>query len=1045
MWVVHPVDKRYNPKELEHRIMKFWEENKAYERTKEILRDKPVYFFVDGPPYTSGYIHPGTSWNKVLKDLKLRYLRMRGYNVFDKPGYDTHGLPIEVKVESTLGIKRKAEIYELGVDKFVEKCREFAKKHLEIMTEEFKRIGIWMDWNNPYITFTDDYIESEWWSFKQLWERGLIEKKEYTVTWCPRCETSLANAELEYKDKEDPSIYVKFPVKGKNNEFIVIWTTTPWTLPANLAVAVHPELEYARVKVRKDKSEEIWILAKELVEDVALRAGYEVVEILETFKGSDLEGLEYVHPLLEEVPYHKSGPKGAYRIILGEHVTAERTGCVHTAPGHGEEDFEVGQRYRLPAFCPVDERGVFTDAAGKYSGMLIWEANKHIIEDLKRKGLLLHEEKIVHSYAHCWRCKTPIIYRTTTQWFYRVTKIKDKLVEALMDTEWTPKWAKNPRMLNWLKGIRDWCISRQRFWGTPIPVWECPNGHTVVIGSKKELEQYAGELPQGFNLHKPWVDEVTFKCPICGEEMKRVPDVLDVWFDSAVCSWAEIGYPANNKEFFEKYWPCEWITEAHDQIRGWFYSQLAVSTGIFGKAPYKRVLMHGWALDEEGRPMSKSLGNFISPVEIAEKYGADSFRMYVLSSAAWEDKRFSIKAIQETQRKLSIIWSVYHFATLYMSLDKFDPDKVDPKTLPLRTEDKWILSRLDTLIEKVTESIEKDMFYIGANELLNFGIEDLSHWYIRLIRDRTWIEENTPDKLAAYWTLYTVLLTYSKLLAPFTPYLAEEIYQNLSGKMPSVAVEEWPKKLGYKDERLERAMEIIKEISEAVSALRQKAKIKLRWPLREMAIVVNKEIADLIKPLEEILKDIVNVKSIRYDLPEWGVPRKKLKPIMSAIGRTFRKDSKEVLKIIEEREDEIVSVLETKGSYETPCGPITRDHVEIIEELQEGVEKGEIREGEIYLLTRIDKELLREAYAREIVRRVQETRKRTGYDVSDYIILGLEGDPELMEAARAHSEYISNETRAQEIAFEALNDCDNVTEWTIDEKPLKVYVKRASK
>jgi len=1043
--VVHPVDKRYKPKELEHKIMKFWEETKAYEKTKELLRDKPIYFFVDGPPYTSGYIHPGTSWNKVLKDLKLRYLRMKGYNVFDKPGYDTHGLPIEVKVESTLGIKRKAEIYRLGVDKFVEKCKEFATEHLRIMTSEFKRMGVWMDWENPYITFRDDYIESEWWSFKKLWEKGLIEKREYTVTWCPRCETSLANAELEYKDKEDPSIYVKFAVKGREKEFIVIWTTTPWTLPANLAVAVHPDLEYARVKVRKGSNEEVWILAKDLIEDVASRAGYEIVKIIETFKGRELEGLEYIHPLIDEVPYHKNGPKNAYRIILGEHVTAERTGCVHTAPGHGEEDFEVGLKYGLPAFCPVDERGIFTEHAGKYAGKQIWDANKDIIEDLRKKGLLLHEETIIHSYAHCWRCKTPIIYRATTQWFYKVTKIKDKLIEALMKTEWTPKWAKDPRMLNWLQDIRDWCISRQRFWGTPIPVWECPNGHTVVIGSKKELEKLAGELPEGFNLHKPWVDEITFKCPVCGKTMKRVPDVLDVWFDSAVCSWAELGYPSNNKEFFEKYWPSEWITEAHDQIRGWFYSQLAVSTGIFGIAPYKRVLMHGWALDEEGRPMSKSLGNFISPVEIAEQYGADSFRLYVLSSAAWEDKKFSIKGIQETHRKLSVIWSVYHFATLYMSLDKFNPEEVNPKDLPLRIEDKWILSRLDTLIEKVTESIEKDLFHVGANELLNFGIEELSHWYIRLIRDRTWVEENTPDKIAAYWTLYTVLLTYSKLLAPFAPYIAEEIYQNLSGKLPSVAAEKWPEKLGYKDEKLEKAMEIVKEIAEVVSALRQKAKVKLRWPLKEMAVIVSKETSDLIKPLEDILKDVTNVKKIHYELPEWGRPRKVIKPIMSTIGRTFRKDSKEILKILEERPEEIINALETKGSYDTPYGPITRDHVEIVEVLPEDVKRGKIREGEVYLLTRIDEDLLKEAYAREIIRRVQETRKISGYDVSDYIILGLEGAQELLNAAMVYKDYISNETRAKEVSLGPLESYDNVAEWAIDEKPLKVYVKKVPK
>ncbi len=1040
--MIKPVEKRYKPKELEHKILKFWEETKAYEKTRDLLKESKQYFFVDGPPYTSGYTHPGTAWNKTLKDLKLRFLRMKGYNVFDKPGYDTHGLPIEVKVEKMLGIKVKSEIYKYGVEEFVKKCKKFAEDYLKIMTEEFKRIGVWMDWKNPYITFKDEYIESEWWSFKQLWEKGLIERSEQTITWCPRCETSLANAELEYNPKEDPSIYVKFPLKNRENEFIIIWTTTPWTLPANLAVAVHPELEYDRVKVRKNK-EEIWILAKDLIEDVASKAGYEIVEIIETFKGSELEGLEYVHPLQEEVPFHKDGPKNAYKIILGEHVEAERTGCVHTAPGHGEEDFEVGRKYGLPPFCPVDERGIFTEDAGKYSGKLIWNANKDIIEDLRKKGLLLYEETIVHNYAHCWRCHTPIIYRATTQWFYRVTKIRDELFKTLDETSWTPKWAKNPRMKNWLENIKDWCISRQRFWGTPIPVWECPDGHILVVGSKEELLKHAESVPEGFNLHRPWVDEIKVKCPVCGKEMKRVPDVLDVWFDSAVCSWAELGYPMNNKEYFDKYWPSEWIVEAHDQIRGWFYSQLAVSTGIFQKPPYRRVLMHGWALDEEGRPMSKSLGNFISPVEVADTYGADSFRMYVLSSAPWEDKRFSMNVIKEIHRQLSILWSVYYFATTYMSLDKFDPEKVNPTTLPLRIEDKWILSRLDSLIEKVTQAIERDYFHEGANALLKFAVEDLSHWYVRLIRDRTWVEENTPDKLAAYWTLYTVLVTYAKLLNPFAPFIAEEIYQNLSGKMPSVTAESWPRPLGYKDEKLEKGMNIVKEVVETTSSLRQKAKIKLRWPVKQVAIDIDFEKRSLIEPLTDVIKDAANVKEIIFGVPDWAKPIKTVKPVMSSIGRDFRENTPKIIEIIKENSEEVAKAIEDVGYYETPYGKITKEHVEVLEELPEGVFSEPISVGVVYLNTKIDEELLMEAYAREVIRRVQETRKQAEYNVSDYIVLGLEGDEDLIKASKSLKDYVANETRSTEIVFGKLEEYDLKTEWDVDGKTLIVYVKRA--
>ncbi len=1037
--MVKPVDKQYSHKELEERILKYWKEKKCRELSNQKRKGFPKFYFVDGPPYTSGYVHPGTAWNKTVKDAKLRFMRMRGYDVFDRAGYDTHGLPIEKKVEKLLGIKRKSEIEERGIADFVLKCKEFAEKYIEIMSQEFERLGTWLDYKDPYITFKDDYIEAVWWTFKKMWENGLIELREGIVTWCPVCETSLANAEVEYKDKEDPSIYVKFPVKGKKEEYIIIWTTTPWTLPADLAVSVHPEVEYARAKVRKGEKEEIWILAKGLVEDVASRAGYKVIEILESFPGKELEGLEYVHPLLEEVPYHKKGPKNAYKVILGEHVEVERTGCVHTAPGHGEEDFEVCKRYGIPAFCPINDRGVFTEEGGKYKGIFVFDANEVIIEDLKKKGLLLVEEKVVHRYGHCWRCKTPIIYRATKQWFANVTKIREKMLKALEETEWTPKWAKDPRMKNWLENVRDWCLSRQRYWGTPIPVWTCEKGHFLVIGSLEELKELGAEIPEDLNLHRPWVDAIKLKCPICGKEMRRVSDVLDVWLDSAVASWAEIGFP-KEKEAFEKLWPADWITEAHDQIRGWFYSQLAASVAVFGEAPYRRVLMHGWALDEEGRPMSKSLGNYISPMELIEKYGADSLRLYLLYNALWDDKKFSLDTLEDVHRQVKILWNVYSFCCLYMSLDKFDPERV--KEAKLKLEDKWILSRLDWLISEVTRALEEDRFHEGVRALLNFIVEDVSHWYIRLIRDRVWVEEETPEKEAAYWTLYQVMVNYAKLLNPFAPFLSEEIYQNLCGKFPTVNMEDWPKELGFRDRELEKAMDLAKKVVEVISSLRQGAGIKLRWPLRRAA--VSGEGAEILKKVKEIVLEAANLKELEIGLPEWGTPRKVARPKMQEIGPEFKQNAPKVMEYIKEHGEEIAKEISERGEAETPYGRISEKHVEIEEILPENVRREKVEGIEVYLDLKMDEELMREAYVREVIRRVQETRKRAGLNVSDYIVLGLQGDEKLLEAVKSLEDYFKYETRAKEIRYGKEVE-GHSEDWEIEGMSLKVSLKRARK
>ncbi|MEW6069496.1 MAG: isoleucine--tRNA ligase, partial [Candidatus Thermoplasmatota archaeon] len=763
--MVKQVTSKYDFKALEQKIANYWAENNVYEKVKKEREKGKDYYFIDGPPYTSGLVHLGTAWNKIIKDVVIRYLRMNNLNVRDQPGYDMHGLPIEVQVEKALGIKNKKEIESFGVEKFVSKCKDFALEYMGKMTSQFSSLGVWLDWEKPYITITNDYIESAWWTLKKAYEKGLLFQALRVLTWCPRCETALAEAEIEYWDEKDYSIYVKFKLKGREG-FLLVWTTTPWTLPANLAVAVHPEFNYVEAKF---DNKDILILVEERLDDVMRIGNYEGYEILKRYKGRELEEVAYSHPLAEEVPIHKEMEHG---VILADFVTSENTGLVHIAPGHGEEDFEAGKSYNLEPFSPVLENGVFDKQAGKYSGLNIKDANPIIIEDLKRKNLLLASDWVVHRYGHCWRCSTPIIYRATKQWFLKVTSLKEKMLEELEKVKWYPEWAGLSRFKEWVSGARDWCISRQRYWGIPLPIWFCEKCNNLrIVTSRKELNIQ--------DLHRPSIDKVILECDKCRSKMHRVNDVVDVWLDSAVCSWAQLNYPKTDEEF-NRWWPCEFITEAHDQTRGWFYSQLVASTIAFDQAPYKSVLVHGWALDEKGVAMSKSLGNIIAPEEVIEKYGIDALRFYLLSaSPLWEDLPFSWDSVKNANRMFSILWNVYIFAATYMSLDKFENLELTEIQKYLRDEDKWLLSRLESLKKIADEEFKNYNLHKVCRAIENFVLEDLSRWYVRLVRDRTWVEEKTNDKLAVYKVLYEALVTIAKLLAPIAPFISEEIYLNI--------------------------------------------------------------------------------------------------------------------------------------------------------------------------------------------------------------------------------------------------------------------------
>ncbi|MEM5766299.1 MAG: isoleucine--tRNA ligase [Candidatus Aenigmatarchaeota archaeon] len=928
--------KQASLKEQEEKIMKFWKKNKVYDKVKAQRKNARKFYFLDGPPYATGSIHVGTAMNKVIKDCYLRFFRMFGFNVWGQPGYDTHGVPIENKIEKELGFKSKKDIENFGVAKFIQKCREFATKYISVMGKQFENLGVWMDWNNPYLTLANDYIEGAWFTFKKAFEKGFLYKGNYPVHVCPRCETVVAYNEIEYTKLKDPSIYVKFRIKSKPNEYLVIWTTTPWTLPANSGVMAKPDAEYVRVQVNG----EILILAKQLLEGVMKKFGIKDYKILEIKLGKELENLKYEHPFVDEFKFQQV-LTNAHRVVLSDQFVSleEGTGLVHTAPGHGEEDYKVGLEAGLPAISPVKIDGTFDESCGKYAGMFVKDADKLILQELRAKGLLLHEETIEHDYPICWRCNTPLLQISVPQWFFKVTAIRNKLIEENKKIKWNPSWA-SQRFQNWLESLGDWPISRQRYWGIPLPIWICEKcGNIRVIGSREELPR----MPKDF--HKPYIDEIILKCS-CGGKMKRIPDVLDVWFDSGVASWASLGYP-RNKKLFKKLWPADFILEGSDQFRGWWNSLMITSMMTFDKAPFKSVLMHGLVLDAHGQKMSKSLQNIVSTEEVIEKYGRDLLRFYYLSSEPWNDYYFSWQVMEEISKSFVIVRNSFNFVKTYVSsLGK-------PKGL--KQEDKWILSRLNSLVESCTKHFQDHNAHKVANEVLDFILNDFSRWYIKLIRDRVWPLYDGKDKQAAFFTCLTVTETIAKLLAPICPFLAEQVYQEVvkplkKGKL-SVHMEDWPKvEKRMINKKLEEEMRVAKQIVEACSAARQKASLKLRWPI-PCVVLVSKEmnLENVVKDLKEVLLKMCNTKEIKL--------------------------SKE----------------EPEGEFST----------------------AEFNLGKIFIPSKLDEKLLDEALLRELVRKIQEMRKKFGFVVKDRIDLTLSSDEKTSKFLEKNKKLIAKEVGAK--------------------------------
>ncbi|MFX0180698.1 MAG: isoleucine--tRNA ligase [Candidatus Hodarchaeota archaeon] len=883
------LDKKLNLQKLEERILNFWEKEDIYSLIRKKEEGREVWRFIDGPPYTSGSIHLGTAWNKILKDYLIRYKRMRGFKVTDTPGYDTHGLPIEVQVEKELGIKNKQEIFEYGVDKFIEKCKEFALKNLDIMNNDFRRLGCYFwDWENPYVTLKNSYLEGVWWTLKKAWENNLLYRFYRPLNCCPRCATALAKHEHDYKNIKDTSLFLKIKSADMDDTYFIIWTTTPWTLVANSAIMANPIAEYAKVYIEDLK--EYWILSKASITHlISGELGYKY-KIVEDYIGEELEGKKYVHPLLAEVPYQlelaKQSEKVHSIILSDKYVSAsEGVGLVHSAPGHGPEDFEVGVENNIPIFNPVNIRGIYKKEAGTFEGMYVLDANDDILDLLKKKGTLILTNEIEHEYAHCWRCDSKLVYRATNQWFFKTESLVSELLKKNEEIYWIPDWAGNRWFKSWLTTLKDWCISRQRFWGIPLSVWICDNedcGDITVIGSGKELEEIAGKCPE--DLHRPWIDQVTWKCKKCNKgTKKRIPDILDVWLDSGSVMWAAQEV-YDGESHYDTWVPADFIIEGKDQIRGWFNSLLNSAMVSSGRKNYNACYMHGWVLMERAK-MSKSKGTVINPEDLIEGTvpalqknksfsnikGAETLRFYCIGvTQPGRDFNFNLKEYTDTYKILNTIWNVYVYANEKFNLAEFNPSKAKFDLKRINKLDKWIISRLHSTIKKITEISDEYQLPWITGELRDFIVNDISRWYIMLNREKLDIYSDDPDKLQIMAVLYQVLYNYLLLLAPVNPMMAEEIFltmfkPNLKSKgleeAKSLHLQDWPQ-FNEKliDLELEKQMHFTRDLIENVRALKDENRIRLRWPNKKLIIEPKEDMPEIEFP--EIIKQIGNVKEL---------------------------------------------------------------------------------------------------------------------------------------------------------------------------------------
>ncbi|APE94570.1 isoleucine--tRNA ligase [Halodesulfurarchaeum formicicum] len=1022
------VPDQYDPQAVEQRVFEYWEDVDAYEATKDYRADGEDFFFVDGPPYTSGAAHMGTTWNKTLKDAHIRFRRMQGYDVTDRPGYDMHGLPIETKVEEKLGFENKQDIQDFGEQRFIEECKAFAEEQLEGLQSDFQSFGVWMDWENPYKTVNPEYMESAWWAFEQAHERGLVEQGQRSINQCPRCETAIANNEVEYEEVADPSIYVKFPLSDRDGS-LVIWTTTPWTIPANTFIAVSPDLTYAEVAATKDGDSEILYVEESLVESVLEAGRYTDYEIRATYEGEELVGWEYDHPLREEVP---AAPdfEGAGQVYTADYVEAEDTGLVHSAPGHGEVDFERGQELGLAVFCPVGEDGVFTAQAGTYAGEYVKDADEQIIADLDRRGHLLARETEHHSYGHCWRCDTPIIQIVTDQWYITITDVKEDLLANIEETEWHPDWARDSRFRDFVAEAPDWNVSRQRYWGIPIPIWTPADwdgdmDDVLVIGTREELARRVDQAvdPDSVDLHKGTVDDLTITED--GRTYTRVPDVFDVWLDSSVASWGTLSYPSET-EAFEDLWPADLIMEAHDQTRGWFWSQLGMGTAAMDQVPYEEVLMHGHALMPDGRAMSKSKNITVEPGEVMDEYGADPMRMFLLSvTPQGEDMRFSWEATETMQRDLNILWNAFRFPLPYMEMDGIDPMDLSPAEESLERIDRWLLSRLQAVEETADAAWADFEQHRALDAILDFVVEDVSRYYIQVVRERMWETEDTASKRAAYATLAAVLRESIALLAPYAPFITEELYQRLTGAagLTSVHMLDWPEPdPDLRDESLEAAIEHVRQIEEAGSRARQDAGRKLRWPVTRIVVDATEDaVVDTLADYDDLLAERLNARRIEVVEPgaDWDELAYTATADMSELGPAFGDQAHAVMEALNAARVDEPDISALEAAVEAELGEsvsLTESMVTFEEVPPESVAGTDFEGGRVYVDATLTEDVESEGYAREIIRRAQEMRKDLDLAMDAEVALEIViYDERVGQLVARHEDLIADEVRAVEI------------------------------
>lgn len=1024
-------------RELE--IMKFWKENKIADKCIEIREGSPQFTFYDGPPTANGKPHIGHIITRAVKDIIPRYKTMKGYKVFRKAGWDTHGLPVELEVEKMLGISGKPQIEDYGVEPFIQKCKESVWKYENEWREMSDRVGYWADMDHPYVTYHNDYIESEWWALKKIWDKGLLYKGHKIVPYCPRCGTALSSHEVAqgYKDVKETSAIAKFAVRGEENTYILAWTTTPWTLPSNVGLCMNPVETYVKIKT----GDEYYILAEALVKTVlGDEAGYEVVE---TKKGDDYKGLRYM-PLFDFV----ADDDKAFKVVTDDYVTlTDGTGVVHIAPAFGEDDARVGRANGLPFRQYVDPQGNFTKDVTPWVGMFVKDGDKYVLEYLKEKGTLFAALPFEHSYPFCWRCDTPLIYYARDTWFIEMTKVRDRLVANNRTVNWLPDNIKEGRFGNFLENVIDWGLSRERYWGTPLPIWECECGHRHVIGSIAELKEMSNDCPENIELHKPFIDAVHIKCPECGKQMTRVSEVIDCWFDSGSMPFAQHHYPFENKELFEKNYPAQFISEAVDQTRGWFYTLMAISTLIFDMAPFQNCIVMGHVQDKNGQKMSKHKGNVVDPWSVLNKQGADAVRWYFYTnSAPWLPSRFYDEAVSEGQRKfMGTLWNTYAFYVLYANIDNFNPKDYTLEYDKLAPMDKWVLSKLQTLIKTVDEGLENYRITEPARAIQEF-VDELSNWYVRRSRERFWGKDMPQDKVNAYMTLYTVLETVIKISAPFTPFMAEEIYRNLvlnsySDAPESVHLCDFPvAKEEWIDKELEENMDEVLNIVILGRAGRNTANIKNRQPMGQMFVKAPKVLPEM---FTAIVSEELNVKEVIFSDDVANFTTYKFKPQLRTLGPKYGKLVPKIGAYLGEVDGTaFMNELKANGTVKFN---IEGTDVELAESdlLIETAEKGgfvteEDRGITVVIDTNLTPELIEEGFVREIVSKIQTMRKEADFEVMDRIKVGFEGSDLLKGVVERNAEEIKTDVLADEIVegtFEGY-----AKEWNINGEKVNIVV-----